>query len=62
VALSNHDTHYGNIFRVVSRIPALSKGQSSNSGSLNDWCLTPTPELFQLYRGCLHKKAGALET
>ena len=62
VALCNHDTRYGNNFRVLSRIPALSKGQPSNSGPLIDWCLTPTPELFQLYHGSLHKKVGAVET
>jgi hypothetical protein len=57
VALSNHDARYGNIFRVLSQIPALSKGQPSNSEPLIDWGLTSTAELVQLDRGCLHKKS-----
>jgi hypothetical protein len=67
------NAHYGNIFHVSSRIPALSTGQPSNSGTqyhvviptinwLIDWCLARTPEIFQLDRGCLHKNGGALET
>jgi hypothetical protein len=42
------------------RIPALSKGQPSNSEPLIDWCLTSTAELVHLDCGCLHKKSDTL--